>query len=183
MMPRIDEILSAGGERRVAFLQLCVMSVTMEPMFVFLAQAYRLRPTHVGALALYDVFCAPDAPARIRALHVLPPRHLRLLSAIQVIRRQWAQMQSEEVPDEGSSVPITVPHRHLFDFVTEALLADPDGHYARLSRTFDPQRTPQQNLPGGKMSEAQRRFREKIWVPVARPRLVAAGFWQIGAIE
>jgi hypothetical protein len=146
-------------------------------------QAYRLRPTHLGALALYDLFCAPDAPTRIRALHLLPPRHLRLFSDIQVIRRQWAQMQSNEVPDEGSSVPITVPHRQLFDFVTEALLSDPDGHYTKLSGTFDPQRTPQQNLPGGKMTEGQRRFRDKIWVPIARPRLVAAGFWQIAVID
>lgn len=182
-MSRIDEILAAGGERRIALLQFCVMSVTMEPLFVFLARAYCLRPTHIGALALYDVFCAADAPARIRALHVLPPRHLRLLSDIQIIRSQWAQMRSDEVPDEGSSVPITVPHRHLFDFVTEALRNDPDGHYARLSRAFDPERTPQQNLSGGRINDGQRRFREKIWVPVARPRLVAAGFWQIGAIE
>jgi hypothetical protein len=46
------------------------------------------------------------------------------------------------------------------------------------------QRTPQKkNLPSGKMSEGQKWFREKIWVALARPRLVAASFWQVGAIE
>jgi hypothetical protein len=179
----IDEALAAGGERRIALLRFCVMSVTMEPVFVMLAQEYRLRPTHAAAVALYDIFCAPDAPARMRARDLLPPRDLRLMSATHWIRRQLAQMQSPVPPDEGWTVPITVPHRDLFDFIVDRLRNDPEGHIARLARSYDPRRSPEENLPGGNMSESQRRFREKIWLPLARPRLVAAGFWQVGTIE
>lgn len=179
----VDEVLAAGGEPRVALLRFCVMSVTMEPVFVFLAREYRLRPTHAAVLALYDVFCAPDAPVRVCARDLLPPRDLRLLSAAEGSRRQVAQMQATEPSDPGSTVPITVPHRDLFGFVVDRLRGDPEGRFARLSRSYDPRRTPEENLSGGRMSESQRHFRDKIWLPVARPRLVAAGFWQIGTIE
>jgi hypothetical protein len=178
----IDELFTRGGEKRIAFLRFCVMSVTMEPIFVFLTGEYRLRPTHAAALALYEVFCAPDAPARIRALHLLPPRDLRLLSATQSIRLQWAQMQSSEQTEEGSTAGIITPHKNLFDFVVNALRLDPQGRFMEVSNRYNPQLTPQQNLPGGKMNAAQRHFLENIWQPIARPRLVAAGFWRIADI-
>jgi hypothetical protein len=60
---------------------------------------------------------------------------------------------------------------------------DPAGRFAELGRQYDPRLAPQQNLPGGKMGAAQRHFVEHIWRPVARPRLLAAGFWQIANIE
>jgi hypothetical protein len=179
----IDEALAAGGEPRLALLRFCVMSVTMEPVFVFLAREYQLRPAHAAVLALYDVFCAPDAPVRVYARDLLPPRDLRLLSAAEWSRRQVAQMQATGPSDPGSTVPITAPHRDLFGFVVDRLRGDPGGRFARLSRRYDPRRTPEENLSGGRMSESQRHFRDRIWLPVARPRLVAAGFWQIGTIE
>src|SRR5437867_2774371 len=79
----LTEILAKGGEQRVALLRYCVMSITMEPVFVFLAQEYRLRPTHAAALALYDVFCARDALARIGVMEALPPRNLQLQAAVE----------------------------------------------------------------------------------------------------
>jgi hypothetical protein len=33
------------------------------------------------------------------------------------------------------------------------------------------------------MNAAQQHFVERVWRPVARPELVAAGFWQIANIE
>lgn len=182
-MVDIEEILRRGGEVRVGLLRHCVLSGTMEPLFVFSVQEYRLRPTHLAALALYDVFCAAGAPARIRAPKVLPPYDLRIHAAIQVIRTQWARLQSPGGEDEASTVPITTPHKNLFEPVAEALRGDPQGGYRALARRYDPTRSPHENLPGGRMSASQRYFLEKIWQPVARPRLVAAGFWQLASIE
>jgi hypothetical protein len=179
----LAEILVKGGERRIALLRYCVMSATMEPLFVFLTQEYRLRPTHIAALALYDVFCAPGAPARIRALNLLPPTNLSLVMATEVIRKQWAYLQRPEQEEEGPMASMTTPHRNLFDFVADSLQKDPDGHFVQLGSRFDPRLSPQQNLPGGKLSAAQRHFVENVWRPIARPRLVAAGFWRVADIE
>jgi hypothetical protein len=185
MTPSVDigEILLRGGEERVALLRYCVMSVTLEPVFVFLTHEYRLRPTHGAALGLYDVFCAPEAPAKVQALSALPPRNLRLSAAALSIRQQWTRLQSSEEPADGSSVWMSIPHKDLFDLVAETVRNDPGGHFAQVGARYDPRLTPQDNLPGGRMSAAQRRFVEKIWRPLARPRLVAAGFWQIANIE
>jgi hypothetical protein len=159
------------------------MSVTMEPVFVFLTGEYRLRPTHAAALALYDVFCSPQAPAKVRGTPgLLPPRDLKLAAAIQLIRAQQGEAHPREQPGEDSRVPRTVPYRHLFDPVADALHGDPSGHVQRVSRCYDPALTPERNLPGGEMTAAQRHFLENIWRPVARPCLVAAGFWQIATI-
>jgi hypothetical protein len=179
----LAEILTKGGERRVALLRYCVMSVTMEPVFVFLTQEYRLRPTHAAALALYDVFCAPDALARIGVVEALPPRNLQLQATAESIRQQWTQLQSPLEADERSAVAITVPHRNLFDRVVEAVRNDPAGRFAAAASLYDPRLGPVQNLPGGKMNAGQRHFVESVWRPLARPRLAAAGFWQIANIE
>lgn len=159
------------------------MSVQMEPVFVFLTQEYRLRPTHVAALALYDVFCVPDAPARIQARETLAPGDLGLLSVIRSLRQQRAQMMQPEPAEPAGGIPITTPHRHLFDSIARAVQNDPSGSYARLGRQFDPGLSPEQHLPGGSMSAAQRHFVNYVWRPLARPRLVEAGFWQIAVIE
>lgn len=179
----INRILAAGDKQRIALLRLCVMSVHMEPVFVFLTQEYRLRPTHDAALALYDVFCAPDAPARIQARDMLAPRDLRLLAVIRSIRQQRDQMMQPEQDEPESGIPITTPHRHLFDGIARAVQDDPGGSYARLGAQFDPQLSPEQHLPGGSMSAAQRHFVNYVWRPLARPRLVEAGFWRIAVIE
>jgi hypothetical protein len=108
---------------------------------------------------------------------------LHLASAADSIRAQWAALQSPDPPEEGAHIAITVPYRNLFDRVAAALQRDPEGHVARVARQYDPALTPAQNLPGGKMTAVQKRFVEKVWRPVARPRLIAAGFWQIANIE
>ena len=179
----IAETLMRGGARRIALLRYCVISVTMEPVFVFLTQEYRLRPTHVAALALYDVFCAPGAPARINVGDPLPPRNLTLVAAIRAIRQQWDYLQGAGEPREEAGVSITTPYRNLFDSIARSVQGDPEGPFAQVELRFDPQLSPQENLPGGKMNAGQRHFVEKIWQPIVRPRLVAAGFWHIANIE
>jgi hypothetical protein len=178
-----DTLINKGGEPCIALLRYCVISMMLEPAFVFLVQEYRMRPTHAAALALYDVFCAPAAPARIDAPDALPPRDLRLSSAMPAIRRQWNSLQPRPQPDAGPPLPITAPYKHMFDFVTAALRGNPAGRFAQACSRYDPQLAPEQNLPDGAMNEAQRYFVEKIWRPIARPRLVEAGFWRIANIE
>jgi hypothetical protein len=180
----IGRILAGGGGERIALLRYCVLSVTMEPVFVFLAGEYRLRPTHAAALALYDVFCSHQAPAKVRGTpDLLPPRNLKLAAAIQLTRAQHSAVRPpEQRSGEAPRVPSTVPYRHLFDPLADTLQADPSGHVQRVRLRYNPALTPVQNLPGGRMTAAQRHFVENIWRPVARPCLVAAGFWQIATI-
>jgi hypothetical protein len=182
-MADIAEILSRGGEARIALLRYCVMSITPEPVFLFLVHEYRLRPAHLSALALYDVFCAPGAPARVRSPAALPPRDLHLSAAADFIRKQWAALHSPGQQEDGVPVSSTVPHRDLFDRLAAALQQDREGALARVARLYDPGRTPHQNLPGGKLSPVQKHFVERVWRPAARPTLVAAGFWQIANVE
>jgi len=184
MDARIDiaDILRCGDKRRVTLLQYCVMSMMMEPLFVFLVQEYRWHATHDAALALYDVFCDASAPARIRACEVLPPRNLQLASTARSLREQSKQLRDAEESGAGAGIAAAAPYHHLFDFVVDSLRNDPSGSYARVQREFDPDLTPEQNLPGGRMSPAQRHFVEGVWRPRARPRLVEAGFWRISTI-
>lgn len=175
----VERTLAAGGAERIALLRYCVISITPAPIFMFLAQQYRLRPTHAGALALYDVFCEPQAPARLPDYELLPPRQLALLVAMAPIRAQWTQMQSPAEPDPETDIAIATPARHIFDTLVAGLRADASGRCASLAATFDPQLTADENLPGGRMSAAQRQFVDRVWVPIAKPRLVGAGFWQI----
>jgi hypothetical protein len=61
-------------------------------------------------------------------------------------------------PEEGESdacVPVTAPHRRLFDGIACAVQDDPDGGYARLGRLFDPRLSPEEHLPGGSMNMAR----------------------------
>ena len=58
-------IFASGGRPLIDSLEFCVRSVRMDPVFAFLEVEFRLQPTSPGAIALYDVFCAPEAPARL----------------------------------------------------------------------------------------------------------------------
>jgi len=178
----IGRILTEGGRQRIALLRFCVMSVQMEPVFVFLTQEYHFQPTHDAALALYDVFCAPDAPARIYAPDVLPPRDLRVLTMIRLVRQQSVQMKQPEQQELDAEVRISTPQRYLFDLIARAVQDDPNGGFARLSDRFDPHMSPVQNLPDGRMNAGQRYFLNNVWLPIVRPRLVSAGFWRVATI-
>ena len=181
-MTDLWKILERGGAERVALLRYCVLSVSMEPLFVFLVREYRHRPGHAAALALFDLFCAQQAPARLRAYELLPPRELRLQAAIAVVRAQCEQLHSTETPSEEVALPIAIPSRALFDSVERGVLQDASGRIAHLRRAYHPDRAPEQNLPGGRMSEGQRHFVDRVWQPVIKPRLVAAGFWRVATV-
>lgn len=178
----IADILAIGGAQRIALLRYCVLSVSMEPMFLFLAREFRLRPDHATALALFDAFCARQAPARLPAYELLPPRELRVEAAILGVRAQWTQMQAPEPPEEDCAIAVSTPPRNLFDVIVNGVRQDAQGRLASLSAGYDPARTPEENLPGGKINAGQRHFVEKVWQPIVKPQLVRAGFWQIATI-
>jgi hypothetical protein len=176
----VEDVLVRGGEGRIALLQHCVMAVRMEPVFIFLAREYRLRPGQAGALALYDLFCAQQAPARLAAYELLPPRQQTLSAAIERIRGQWIPERSDQPPDAEDLVAALTPARNLFDVIVSGLRNDP--RLAELAASYDPRLTPQENLPGRTMTAGQRQFVDGVWRPVVKPRLTAAGFWQMSTI-
>jgi hypothetical protein len=183
----LNAVLLRGGTTLLDLLQFCVLSVQPAPLFVFLVQEYRQTPRAASALALYDAFCAPAAPARVEADIVLAPRDLRLHQAIEAVRRQvaWAAAPLPPVA-EGEQPPprrfVPIPPAHLFDPVVSHLRDLEDGPLARVSRDYNPDRAPLENLPGGKMNASQRFFVDNIWRPRLRPQLVAAGFWRIATV-
>ena len=181
----LDDTLARGGAARLDLLRYCVMSVNMEPLFLFLAGEYRVRPTHASALTLFDLFCAIEAPARLKAYELLPPRELNLAAEISRIRERWTAMQAPPAPAEDEEPARSAPSwpaRTLFDALVKGVRADTHGRLETVSANYDPRLTPQENLPDGKLSDVQRRFVEHVWQPLVRPRLTAAGFWQVGTI-
>ena len=78
-----------------------------------------------------------------------------------------------------------LPARDLFDFIVDELRRDPEqGPLADAARGFDPQRSGLENLdlPEGTVPDEHRGFVERVWRPVIRRRLAAAGFWRIATI-
>jgi hypothetical protein len=179
--PSVDSILVAGGRDRIDLLRHGVYSITMEPVFVFLVHEYRQQPRHAAALALFDMFCAPGAPARLETDAILPPRDLTLAASARTLRAQLLQMQAAEPPQIAT--PMTVPMRGMFDRIVDRLTQNPEGRWAQLRLYYNPARDPAENLPGGRMTPAQRHFVENVWKPRVRPSLVSAGFWQMRTIE
>ena len=74
-----------------------------------------------------------------------------------------------------------LPPKYLFEFVTNAVLEE-SKYLAQIEQHYQPDRTPIENLPDGKMTTAQRHFVDKIWEPIVRPQLVQAGFWRIASV-
>jgi hypothetical protein len=175
----LDEVLGKGGKPLLELLHHCVLAVRSEPLFVFLVREYAAAPTAARAVALYDVFCAPDAEARLGCVAVLPPRELRLAQLIAPLRQ--ALENARQTPaDADNPAFVPLPPRHLFDELVRQV-RDLDT-LKRLADEYDPSRTPQENLPGGKMNAGQRFFVERVWRPRLRPRLVAAGFWRLATV-
>jgi hypothetical protein len=178
---------TGGGKLLTDVLQFCIVSGRPDPVFVFLAREYRARPTAAGALALYDVFCAPGAPCRLRAGDHLPPRNPSLAAAVAPIRaavdRARAPRPEPAEGEEPADPPwVPLPPNSLFAALADAVAADPDGPAAAVAREFDPALGPAGSLPGGAPTPGQRAFAERAWLRGARPVLVAAGFWRVATI-
>jgi hypothetical protein len=179
----LEGLFRKGGKELLGLLSFSVCSIQLEPLFVFLAQEYRLAPTAARALALYDVFCTPESPGRIRADAVLPPYDLRLVRDTTPLRVSLTPAPpGADAP--GSPPPPQrplLPPAYLFDFVVEHLKRQTDGPLQAVAAEYDPERTPAQNL-GGRLNASQRFFVDKVWQPRLRPQLTAAGFWRVGVV-
>ncbi|CAN5670188.1 hypothetical protein BH23GEM7_BH23GEM7_12040 [soil metagenome] len=186
-----EEHFTRGGKPLLDLLAFCVMSYRVEALFAFLVREYRMQPTPLRALALFDVFCAPQAPARMRVLEVLPPRNLVFQAELERLRERWIASQPVRLGDVaiepgsdemGALRPPPVAPKYVFDFLLAHLQELPEDPIGAAGRQFDPALSPDENLPGGRMSAGQRAFVEKIWQPRIRPMLVAAGFWRIATV-
>ena len=176
----LDDLFRRGGQPLIDLMQYCVYAVRMEPLFAFLVHEYRRQPTPAAAVGLYEVFCMVGAPARIRAEAALPPRDLRLVRSIEPLRQATGTPSPEAT--EVEQPRLVNPSKTVFDYLLDHFAAAADSPLAAAAQEFDPSRTPLENLPGGKMTAGQRAFVDNVWRPVVRPRLVAAGFWRVGAI-
>ena len=188
----------------IDLLEYCVLSVEMDPLFCFLASDYRMLPTATKAVALYDVFCSPTTPARISAQRLLPPYDGRIVREIDLLRPQppiagapeeeadEAEEDSpesdedtedvaDEVPEPPFSPPTPLPAKYLFDTITGELERS-SAAIRNIAAKYNPTQTPQENLPGGQLTAAQRQFVDGIWGPQMRPFLVDAGFFKIANI-
>jgi hypothetical protein len=176
----IDDIFRRGGRKLVNLLDYAVRSIQPDVIFIFLVEEYRLHPTTPKAAALYDIFCAPQAPARLSAMEVLPPANVQIEAAIRPLRLNLAQVQAAAA---GSPIvaPLLLPPKYIFDSIVLHLRKTSRGLRA-IKRHYRPSRSPMMNLPEGRMNEAQRYFVDKVWEPNLRPRLVAAGFRRMNAI-
>jgi hypothetical protein len=170
----IDQVFTRGGTDLVELLNYCVRSVQMDPIFGFLVDEYRLCPTAPKAVALYDVFLAPRAPARINAAALLPPRDQSLQVLIQNFRTGIASPLTPKLNIQ--------PGKFIFDTLALHIRTNRRGSIAKIKRRYNPQRSATENLPGGKMTIGQRRFVEQVWQPRVRPLLVRAGFRRIANI-
>jgi hypothetical protein len=180
MAVNLDELLAGGGKELLDLLHFSVLSVQLEPLFVCLVRDYRGGATVERACALFDAFLSPTAPARIRAEPVMPPCDPRLGSAL----RLWRERQSAQAgpPRPGERPVLLLPPRDLFDAVVAYLRDQSDGPLQQIARTYDPLRTPYENLPDGKVSSGGHYFIDRVWQPRIRPMLVAAGFRRVIAV-
>jgi hypothetical protein len=165
----INELFAKGGKPLIDFLDYCVRSVQTDPLFLFLVQEYRNGPTARKAVALFEIFCARDAPGRTSAAKALPLYDARLAEMMRPLTAQ------------NGAAPVLLPPKYLFDSVAGEV-EKRSASLPEIRRRYKPHRTPVDNLPGGKMTAAQRHFVERVWQPVIRPRLTAAGFWRIATV-
>ena len=164
----------------INLLDYAVRSVQPDVLFIFLVQEYQQHPTAAKAVALYDVFCAPKALARVSASEILPPFNIQIEAAIRPLRLHLAQTQA--APAAAEIVPpLILPTKSLFDPIVLYLRKKSAGLRA-IKRHYRPSRSPFANLPEGRMNAGQRYFVDHVWEPVLRPCLIRAGFRRMTAI-
>jgi len=161
------EALERRGKGTLDFLDYCVRSTQLEPLFVFLVQEYRFSPTVPKAIALFHTFCAPAAIAKVST----DAEDEQLQKAMRPITVTWTRMQAALVFGPGNGIPPLAPPSTLFDALAEKILRA--GILGKLRRNY---------CAGLKMNRVQQHFVEKIWQPIIRPHLVAAGFWRIAEV-
>ena len=168
----LHDVFERGGKPLINLLDYCVRSVQLDPVFVFLVRHYRNFPSVPRAVALYEIFCSPAAPARLSVPEVLPPLNLRIQAALQ----PWqASLRLSLELSRNGATPRLLPPKYLFDSIAQHVTKNSTA-FRRIRRNYRRRRTPFENLPEGRMSSSQRQFVDHVWEPKLRPRLVMAGF-------
>jgi len=179
--------MNFGGKIQQDLLSFAVFSLRTDCVFAYLAKEYRLRPTAIAAVTLFDLFCAPNAPARLSVDSVLPPKDPSLTAVIAPIRRGLELALAPPavpLPEDPpwSQPPLPLPANYIYSALAARLMSDPEGQVAALSAEYDPELGPIGCLPGGRLSGGQRAFADGVWKRLIRPSLVAAGFWQMSRV-
>ena len=162
------------------FLEFCVSTGEMEAVFLHLVEEYRAAPAISKAVALYDIFCAPCAPAKVRADAVLPPNDMRIQNAMRPIKLNWTRMQAAFVFGPTTHISNTPPPRSLFDALARHIAKS--GDFQNIKARYRAWLS-DGNSDDTPSNEVQRHFLERIWQPIIRPHLVAAGFFELPAAE
>ena len=165
------ETLERRGRGTLDFLDYCVRSMQLDPLFVYLVQEYRSNPTIPKAVALFHTFCSPAAPAKIS----VDSEDAQMESAMRPITVSWTRMQAALVFGPGNAAPPMAPPASLFDELAERIMCT--GVFTKLKRRYRADLGCLRNV-----TRVQRHFTEKIWQPIIRPHLVAAGFWRVDEI-
>jgi hypothetical protein len=170
-MMDVLETLDRRSKGTLDFLDYCVRAMQLDPLFVFLAQEYRINPTIPKAVALFHTFCAPVAPAKVS----IEPDHERMQHLMRPITVSWTRMQAALVFGPGNAAPPIPPPPALFDSVTDKIMRA--GMIGQLKQAYQARHDQPEDI-----NRIQQHFVEKIWRPIIRPHLVAAGFWRIAEL-
>jgi hypothetical protein len=162
------------------FLEFCVSTGEMEAVFLQLVEEYRAAPTIAKAVALFDIFCAPCAPAKVKADAALPPNDMRIEQAMRKIKLNWTRMQAAFVFGPTTNICTAPPPRSLFDVLARDIAES--EHFQKIRGRY------RAWLSGGRpytspLNQIQQHFLERIWQPIIRPHLLAAGFFELPAAE
>lgn len=165
------ETLDRRSKGMLDFLDYCVRSMHLDPLFVFLVQEYRINPTIPKAVALFHTFCAPAAPARVS----VEPDEEQMQRSMRPITVSWTRMQAALVFGPGNAAPPMPPPSSLFDSLVDRIMRA--GIIGKLKRAYQEREQEPENS-----NRVQQHFVDKIWQPIIRPHLVAAGFWRIAEV-
>ena len=175
-----DELVSSGGEALVDLLDYSVRAMVFDVLFVFLVREYQQQPTGPKAVALYDGFCASHALAPLSVPDALRRHQWQLEAALRQIKSDFTRQEVAGMSGTPGASMI-LPPKFLFDSLTTRLRED-SAAFRHVRDYYNPDLTPLQNLPGGRMTANQRNFVDKIWTPKLRPVLVRADFRRVASI-
>lgn len=170
-MMEVLETLDRRSKGTLDFLDYCVRVMQLDPLFLFLAQEYRINPTIPKAVALFHTFCAPGAPAKVS----IEPDQDRMQHVMRPITVSWTRMQAALVFGPGNAAPPMPPPSTLFDSIVDKIMRA--GVIGKLKRAYQARYEPPDDT-----NRVHEHFVEKIWRPIIRPHLVAAGFWRISEL-
>jgi hypothetical protein len=178
-------ILQRGGAPCIDFLDFCLKCAKLEALFVYLVELeYKIKPTKTRALALYDVFCAPNAPLRVNCDQFLPPIDTTLSTAIQAVRAEQQQASQMSKIMRKLTANTRVPPFLIFDRVVEAVFGNHGNEncITDICRSYDPGNSVSENLKKGRIGDSSITFAGAAWVGMPRNTLLAAGFKIVPAL-